>query len=107
MWNDNETDVDLLGFDQLVDAAVMLVETDDLLPLTIGAFRDRGSGKSSLMKMIQQRIVATPGYVCVSFSPWQQETLRRREGVAHGVCCDDGVPRPAERCGIEAARGRH
>jgi hypothetical protein len=73
MWHDNDTDTDLLGFDQLVDAGVELVKTEALLPLTIGVFGDWGSGKSSLMKMMHQRLAAEPGYVCVTFSPWQHE----------------------------------
>lgn len=73
MWHDNETDIDLLGFDQLVDAGVELVKTDALLPVTIGVFGDWGSGKSSVMKMMHQRLAADANYVCVTFSPWQHE----------------------------------
>lgn len=73
MWHDNETDIDLLGFDQLVDMVVYLVQQEEMLPLTIGVFGDWGSGKSSLMAMARKRLEADPGYVCVSFSPWQHK----------------------------------
>lgn len=73
MWHDNETDVDLLGFDQLVDTASLLVQSEELLPLTVGIFGDWGSGKSSLMRMVHDRLDEDDRYVCVHFSPWQHE----------------------------------
>ncbi len=73
MWHDNETSVDLLGFDQLVDTATLLVQSEELLPLTVGVFGDWGSGKSSLMRMVHERIEVDDEYVTVSFSPWQHE----------------------------------
>lgn len=73
MWHDNETSVDLLGFDQLVDTALFLVQSEELLPLTVGVFGDWGSGKSSLMRMVYNRLKEDDQYVCVHFSPWQHE----------------------------------
>lgn len=73
MWHDNETETDLLGFDQLVDTVVFLAKEKSLLPLTIGVFGDWGSGKSSLMAMARRQLAAEPGYLCVTFSPWQYE----------------------------------
>ncbi|KPM51134.1 hypothetical protein ACG83_37625 [Frankia sp. R43] len=80
MWADNETDVDLLGFDFLVDALVVALTEPRLLPLTVGLLGDWGSGKSSLMKITRQELLKirdddeTPSrYACVEFSPWQYE----------------------------------
>ena len=44
MWSDNETEIDLLGFDYLADAVVSVVRRDDLLPATIGVYGDWGGG---------------------------------------------------------------
>jgi hypothetical protein len=80
VWADNETDVDLLGFDFIVDALVVALTEPRLLPLTVGVLGDWGSGKSSLMKIVRQELEAEGHtdesklrYVCVEFSPWHYE----------------------------------
>jgi len=87
MWADNEADLDLLGFDFLVDALVVALTEPRLLPLTVGVLGDWGSGKSSLMQLAATELVAIerkPGstdgpdvppspYLTIHFSPWQYE----------------------------------
>lgn len=80
MWADNETEVDLLGFDFLVDTLFVALTEPRLLPLTVGLLGDWGSGKSSLMRITRQELLkirddeGSPSrYVCVEFSPWQYE----------------------------------
>jgi hypothetical protein len=80
MWADNETEVDLLGFDFLVDTLFVALTEPRLLPLTVGLLGDWGSGKSSLMRITQQELLkirddeeSLSRYVCVEFSPWQYE----------------------------------
>lgn len=71
MWSDNETGTDLLQFQYLASAVTQIATTPALLPTTIGVFGDWGSGKSSLLKMIQVDL-ATKGddILCLSFSGW-------------------------------------
>lgn len=75
MWADNETDLDLLGFDVLVDELIVALTEPRLLPLTVGVLGGWGSGKSSLLKIARAELEAVEGkpYVCVEFSPWQFE----------------------------------
>lgn len=73
MWADNETAVDLCGFDYLVDQLELILKDPDLRPVTVGLSGGWGSGKSSLMKMAQARLEADERNVCCSFSPWRFE----------------------------------
>lgn len=73
MWPDNETDIDLLGFDYLVDQLEVLLTTERLLPLTVLVSGDWGSGKSSLMEVTRKRLEARDEFICVKFTPWRFE----------------------------------
>jgi hypothetical protein len=76
MWADNETDVDLLGFEVHKDLIKGLVTNDGLLPLTVGLFGDWGGGKSSILRMLQRdlsRKGAHTDVACLYFSGWMFE----------------------------------
>lgn len=76
VWADNETDIDLLGFDYLVDELEILLTEERLLPVTVGVAGDWGSGKTSLMQMAEARLKEGDNedrFICVSFSPWRFE----------------------------------
>ena len=53
MWPDNQTTLDLLGFKVHADLIKSVVMDDKLLPITVGIFGDWGSGKTSIMKMLE------------------------------------------------------
>ena len=57
MWADNETSEDLLGFKVHADLIVDVINDDLVLPVTIGVFGDWGSGKSSILKIIEKELV--------------------------------------------------
>lgn len=76
MWHDNDTAVDLLGFEYLVDELEILLTEERLLPVTVGVDGDWGSGKTSLMRMTRARLEDPANkdrFICVSFSPWRFE----------------------------------
>jgi predicted KAP-like P-loop ATPase len=73
MWSDNETRVDLLGYDHLVDALELVLTDPKMLPVTVGVAGDWGSGKTSLMRMAEDRLGASEKIITVSFSPWRFE----------------------------------
>lgn len=57
MWADNETSEALLGFKVHADLLVDIINDDKVLPVTIGVFGDWGSGKSSILKIVEQEII--------------------------------------------------
>ena len=73
MFSDNETEIDLLGFDDQVADVCDIVSDQTLLPVTVGLLGDWGSGKSSLLKMAARRL-RSEGIIVVEFSPWRIET---------------------------------
>ena len=54
MWSDNETTEDLLGFQVHAGLIRSIVTDSEMLPVTIGIFGDWGSGKTSIMKMLEK-----------------------------------------------------
>lgn len=56
MWADNETSEDLLGFKVHADLLVDVINDESILPVTIGVFGDWGSGKSSILKIVEQEL---------------------------------------------------
>lgn len=72
MWKDSETIIDYLNFDYIIDAVVKLVLDDDLSPSSIGLYGDWGSGKSSLMKMVEQHLTSMDdkSILCIRFNGW-------------------------------------
>jgi len=70
MWHDNEATVDLLGFERFAVAIEQLVSNPAMLPLTVGLFGDWGSGKSSVLRMIEKRFENRGDAVCLRFDGW-------------------------------------
>jgi predicted KAP-like P-loop ATPase len=79
MWSDNETSEDLLGFKVHTDLLIEVIKDDSILPITIGVFGDWGSGKSSILKIINEQFLDTDGEpkdeetLCIYFNGWTFE----------------------------------
>lgn len=56
MWSDNETTQDLLGYQVHADLLKNIILNDKMLPISIGVFGNWGSGKSSLMLLLEKGI---------------------------------------------------
>ncbi|MBK8786975.1 MAG: NTPase [Chitinophagaceae bacterium] len=61
MWSDNETSEDLLGFKVHADLLIDVIKDENVLPVTIGIFGDWGSGKSSVLKIINDELAGEDG----------------------------------------------
>src|SRR4029077_21222564 len=76
VWQDNETDVDLLGFHVHADLIRSVIIDPGVLPVTVGVFGDWGGGKSSIMKMLKKELSneeAYPNVVCLYINGWTFE----------------------------------
>ena len=75
MWSDNETDKDLLGFKVHADLIKSVITNERILPVSVGIFGDWGSGKSSIMKMLEQELNAGEhdDAACLYFNGWAFE----------------------------------
>lgn len=56
MWSDNETHKDFLGYQVHSELLQRIILNDSLLPISIGVFGNWGSGKSSLMLLLEDGI---------------------------------------------------
>ena len=56
MWPDNETTDDLIGFQVHADLIRAVVLNPQMLPVTVGLFGDWGSGKTSIMRMLERSL---------------------------------------------------
>jgi hypothetical protein len=75
MWSDNETDRDLLGFKVHADLIKSVITNETILPVSVGVFGDWGSGKSSIMKMLEQDLNSDgqDDTACIYFNGWTFE----------------------------------
>jgi hypothetical protein len=106
MWHDNETEIDLLGFDYLVDELEVLLTERRLLPLTVGIDGGWGSGKSSLIEMTRARLEAPEQkgrFVCVCFNPWRFEDFGHGKVALMAAIIDAIAERIEEDAGRFAA----
>ncbi|MES2981138.1 MAG: P-loop NTPase fold protein [Verrucomicrobiota bacterium] len=75
MWNDIETTNDLLNFSVLATIAAKIIRDSDNEPLSIGVSGSWGTGKSSLVKMIEKELKngeqeGQSEFVFTTFNAW-------------------------------------
>ncbi|VVE04831.1 NTPase KAP [Pandoraea horticolens] len=81
MWHDNETTVDYVNFKLVAKVCADLVRDSGGEPISIGVSGGWGTGKSSLVRMIETELVSggfsatscknnREPYVVVTFNPW-------------------------------------
>ena len=56
LWDDNPTELDMLGFDAVVETVAGAVCSADLDPVTVALQSSWGGGKSSALKLIEKRL---------------------------------------------------
>lgn len=71
LWNNNPTATDLLGFDAVVSPILEALATPDLDPLTIGIHSPWGGGKSTVLRLLDDRLLEEgDSYLVISVDTW-------------------------------------
>lgn len=71
MWADIESDLDYLNFGEVSQLAIDILTADDMLPVSIGIFGNWGAGKSSLLKLIEQKLDEDEKeWLVIKFDAW-------------------------------------
>lgn len=75
MWSDKETTQDLLGYTVHASLLKNVVTNDKNLPITIGLYGDWGSGKSSILRILEELLKKDDNSVVVYFDGWSFESF--------------------------------
>lgn len=75
MWSDKETTQDLLGYTVHSSLLKNVVTNDKNLPITVGLYGDWGSGKSSILKILEEQLNKEDDTVVVYFDGWSFESF--------------------------------
>lgn len=78
MWRDSESDQDFLNFTEVADQIAIMATNPALLPISIGVFGSWGTGKSTVLKLVESRLAKegkkgenTP--IVVKFDAWMYQ----------------------------------
>lgn len=69
MWSDTESKEDYLNFGEVSQIVTEILETEAMLPVSIGVFGNWGAGKSSLLNLIEQQIKPDE-WIIIKFDAW-------------------------------------
>ena len=69
MWSDTESKEDYLNFGEVSQIVTEILETEAMLPVSIGIFGNWGAGKSSLLNLIEQEIDQDE-WIVIKFDAW-------------------------------------
>lgn len=75
MWSDKETTQDLLGYTVHASLLKNVVTNEKNLPITVGLYGDWGSGKSSILRILEQELKKDDDTVVVYFDGWSFESF--------------------------------
>ncbi len=76
--SDNETKFDLINNEAIAKTIVSIIKENDQQPISIGIHGDWGSGKSSILEMIEENFKtgntnSKEEYLCIRFNGWKYQ----------------------------------
>ena len=73
LWADNPTTLDLLGFADIAEPVLEAVVRERLDPVAVGVFGDWGSGKTTVLEIINAELKDKKGTLVVYTRPWEYD----------------------------------
>jgi len=75
MWSDKETTEDLLGYTVHASLLKSVVTNEKNLPITVGLYGDWGLGKTSILRILEEKLRKDEDTVVVYFDGWSFESF--------------------------------
>ena len=73
LWDDNPSRVDLLGFADIVAAVESTITRDELQPITVGVNAPWGGGKTTVLRLLEEKLKSRADVIVVYVSPWEYD----------------------------------
>lgn len=70
LWDDNPSEIDLLGFADVADAVLEAIRREQLDPVCVGVFGPWGSGKTTVLGLVQRELESDDSAIVVYTQPW-------------------------------------
>jgi predicted KAP-like P-loop ATPase len=73
LWSDNPTSVDLLGFGDIAAPILEAIRRERLDPVAVGIFGDWGSGKTTVLEILDEALRPVEDTIVVYTRPWEYD----------------------------------
>lgn len=103
MWADNETKLDFLNYSEVAELVADVLRDPSMRPVSVGVFGTWGSGKSSLLNLIEARLgpAGVPGpFIVVRFDAWLYQGFDDSRAALMEVIADSLITAAANNAGL-------
>lgn len=72
MWSDTDSKKDFLNYSEASEIVVNVLKTPSMLPISIGVFGSWGTGKSTILNLIEDKIQSETNndFIIIKFDAW-------------------------------------
>ena len=72
MWSDIDSKKDFLNYSEASEIVVNVLKNPSMLPISIGVFGSWGTGKSTILNLIEEkiRVEGNDNYIIIKFDAW-------------------------------------